>query len=65
YDQNKECDLLIREEEFFGIETKYGKVKRKKYPFNTIYLSKEEIEDGDVIPLSLYLAGIEKSSQSI
>ena len=65
YDQNKECDLLIRDEKFFGIETKYGKVRRKKYPFDIIYLSKEELEGQDVLPSSLYLAGIEKSSKCI
>ena len=65
YDQSKECDLLIHTEKFFGIETKYGKVKKRKYPFELIYLSKEEIEEDNVIPLSLYLAGIEKSPKNI
>ena len=65
YDANKECDLVIKDKKFIGIETKYGKVMRKKYPFRTIYLSKEELEDEDILPLSLYLAGIAKSEKVI
>ncbi|MCD6373793.1 MAG: ATP-binding protein [Thermococcus sp.] len=65
YDSNKECDLVIKERgKFFGIEVKYGKVKRKTYPFPVIYLSKDELGD-DIVPVSLYLYGLKKSRRSI
>ena len=65
YDRNKECDLVVRERgKFFGIEVKYGKVKRKTYSFPVIYLSKDELGE-DTVPVSLYLYGLEKSERSI
>ncbi len=65
YDRNKECDLVIKERrKFFGIEVKYGEVKRKRYPFPTIYISKDDVGE-DVYPVSLYLYGLEKSEMSI
>ncbi|ALM74797.1 DUF4143 domain-containing protein [Thermococcus barophilus] len=65
YDRNKECDLVVREgEKFFGIEVKYGKVKRKRYPFPTLYVSKDELGE-DTVPVSLYLLGLKKSGRSI
>ncbi|ASJ08954.1 hypothetical protein A3L11_06830 [Thermococcus siculi] len=64
YDQNRECDLVVKGRGFFGIEVKYGKVKRKSYPFPTIYVSKEDVGD-DTVPASLYLYGLEKSRRSI
>ncbi|QDA31121.1 ATP-binding protein [Thermococcus indicus] len=65
YDRNKECDLVIKEHgKFFGIEVKYGKVKRKTYSFPVIYLSKDELGK-DTVPVSLYLYGLEKSRRSI
>ncbi|AEC51901.1 hypothetical protein PNA2_0985 [Pyrococcus sp. NA2] len=65
YDSSKECDIVIKEGgKFFGIEVKYGEVKRKRYPFQTIYISKDEVGE-DVYPVSLYLYGLEKSGRSI
>ncbi|WP_099210225.1 ATP-binding protein [Thermococcus henrietii] len=65
YDRTKECDLVIKERgKFFGIEVKYGKVKRNTYPFPVIYLSKDELGD-DTVPVSLYLYGLKKSRKSI
>ena len=65
YDRTKECDLVIKEGgRFFGIEVKYGKVKRKNYPFPVIYLSKDELGE-DTVPVSLYLYGLKKRERSI
>ncbi|WP_297476113.1 ATP-binding protein [Thermococcus sp.] len=65
YDKSKECDLVIKERgKFFGIEVKYGEVKRKRYPFPTIYVSKDEVGE-NVYPVSLYLYGLEKSKMTI
>ncbi|CAD5243957.1 ATP-binding protein [Thermococcus camini] len=65
YDRNKECDLVVREGgKFFGIEVKYGKVKRKRYPFPTLYVSKDELGK-DTVPVSLYLLGLKKSGRSM
>lgn len=65
YDQNRECDLVVKERGgFFGIEIKYGRVKRKSYPFPTLYVSKDEVEE-NTVPASLYLYGLEKSRRSI
>ncbi|WP_258084626.1 ATP-binding protein [Thermococcus thermotolerans] len=65
YDRNKECDLVIKERgKFFGIEVKYGKVKKKRYSFPVLYLSKDELGE-DTVPVSLYLYGLEKSARSI
>ncbi len=61
----KECDLVLRiNDRFFGIESKYGHVKKTNYPFKVLYLSKEELGT-DIVPTSLYLLGLEKSSHSI
>jgi len=49
---------------FFGIEVKYGRVKRKTYSFPVLYLSKDELGE-DTLPVSLYLYGLEKSRRSI
>ena len=66
YYTDKECDLVLFERgRFFGIEVKYGKVKKYRYPFDVIYISKDEIEGNNVLPASLYLAGIEKSKKVI
>ena len=65
YDTNKECDLVILDGDFFGIETKYGKIRKRKYPFDVFYLSKDELEEEVILPLSLYLAGITKSEKVI
>ncbi|ASJ17256.1 hypothetical protein A3L04_09350 [Thermococcus chitonophagus] len=59
YDQTKECDLVIKDRGFFGIEVKYGRVKKRKYGFPVIYLSKDELGE-DVIPTALYLYGLKK-----
>ncbi|NJE01198.1 ATP-binding protein [Thermococcus sp. JdF3] len=64
YNGSKECDIVIRDGGFFGIEVKYGRVKRKGYPFPVLYLSKDELGP-DVVPASLYLYGLEKSDRSI
>ena len=65
YDRNKECDIVTKERgKFFGIEVKYGEVKRRRYPFPTIYISKDDVGE-DVYPVSLYLYGLEKSEMSI
>ncbi|MCD6140437.1 MAG: ATP-binding protein [Thermococcus sp.] len=65
YDQSKECDIVIKGRNgFFGIEVKYGRVKRKTYSFPVLYLSKDELGK-DTLPVSLYLYGLEKSRRSI
>lgn len=65
YDKTKECDVVIKGRKgFFGIEVKYGKVKRKRYPFPVLYLSKDELA-ADTVPVSLYLYGLKKSTRSI
>ncbi|NJE42362.1 ATP-binding protein [Thermococcus sp. GR6] len=65
YDQTRECDVVIKGRGgFFGIEVKYGRVKRKSYLFPVLYLSKDETGE-DTVPASLYLYGLEKSRRSI
>lgn len=65
YDQSRECDVVVRDRGgFFGIEVKYGKVKKKRYSFPVLYLSKDELGE-DTVPVSLYLYGLEKSARSI
>ena len=65
YDKSKECDLVIKERKFFGLEVKYGKLERKEYPFDVIYISKDEIEGNKVVPASLYLFGLKKSERGL
>ena len=56
-----ECDLVLSlDRGYFGIETKYGKLERAKYPFKTIYITKSELDE-DAIPASLFLYGLRKS----
>lgn len=65
YYGKKECDMVIFKDDcFMGFETKYGKLKRAKLPFQTIYLTKDEIDD-DAIPVSLFLFGLEKSKRCL
>ena len=62
---SKECDyVLFKDGKFYGFETKYGKVEKSRYPFQTTYLSMDTI-DKDTIPASLFLAGLKKSGNSI
>ena len=65
YDASKECDLVMLDNRFFGIETKYGNVQMRRYPFKTIYLTKDVLDGEYIMPLSLYLAGITKSEKVI
>ena len=61
----KECDyVLLKNGGFYGFETKYGKVEKNRYPFDTLYLSRDTL-DKDTIPVSLFLAGLKKSEKSI
>ncbi len=61
----KECDyVLLKNGRFYGFETKYGKVEKSKYPFDTLYLSHDTL-DRDTIPASLFLAGLKKSEKCI
>ena len=62
---SKECDLVIlKNRKFYGFETKYGKVKKTRYPFTPVYISRDTL-DKDVIPASLFLAGIQKNEKSL
>lgn len=65
YYNRNECDLTVLENgRFYGYEVKYGKLERKRYPFSTVYVTKEEVAE-DAYPASLLLAGIEKSENSV
>jgi len=65
YYDNKECDLVIsKDKKFYGYEIKYGKLKKEKYPFITSYITKDVIDE-NTYPVSLFLAGLEKSEKSI
>jgi len=65
YYDRRECDFVMRKkEDFFGFETKYGKLKRANYPFKTLYLTKDII-DTDALPTSLFLFGLKKGKGGI
>jgi len=65
YYDTKECDLLISENKrFYGYEIKYGKTKKEKYPFIVSYITKDTIDE-NTYPAPLFLAGIEKSKNTI
>lgn len=65
YYSKKECDLVIsNDQKFYGYECKYGKLQKETYPFNTIYITKDTIDE-HVYPASLFLAGLEKSKKTI
>ncbi|PKK85186.1 MAG: hypothetical protein CVT48_06640 [Thermoplasmata archaeon HGW-Thermoplasmata-1] len=65
YYDKKECDFLLHENmKWHGFEVKYGKVEREKYPFPVFYLTKDTFSE-DSYPVSLFLAGLEKSEKSI
>ncbi len=62
---DKECDIVLLEKgKFFGVEVKYGKLRKLRYPFEVIYLTKDEVGE-NIYPVSLYLAGLEKSKKVI
>ena len=64
YDRH-ECDFVfLKNGEFHGFESHYGKLKKAKYPFKMTYLTKDIMDEG-VIPASLFLYGLEKSNGSI
>ena len=64
YDQH-ECDFVfLKGGEFRGFESHYGKLKRAKYPFKTLYLTKD-VMDEDAVPTSLFLYGLEKGPGSL
>ncbi len=61
----KECDfVMLKDGTFYGFESHYGKLKKAKYPFRTIYLTKDTMDD-EAIPASLFLYGLEKSDGCI
>jgi uncharacterized protein len=65
YYAKKECDLVISsDQKFYGYESKFGKLKKEKYPFETRYITKDTI-DKKTYPASLFLAGLKKSNKSI
>ena len=65
YYDNKECDLVIsKDKKFYGYEVKYGKLKKEKFPFSVIYITKDIIDE-KVYPASVFLTGIEKSRRTI
>jgi uncharacterized protein len=65
YYDKQECDLVIsKDNKFYGFETKYGKLKKGKFPFLVYFITKDTIDD-DAYPASLFLTGIEKSRNSI
>ncbi|MFO7991595.1 MAG: hypothetical protein R6U61_04770 [Thermoplasmata archaeon] len=55
---------MLKDGEFHGFESHYGKLKKKKYPFKTTYLTKD-LMDEESIPASLFLYGLEKSNYCI
>ena len=56
----KECDfVMLKDNSFYGFESKYGKLERGRYPFKTLYLTKD-IMDDDAHPASLFMLGLEK-----
>ena len=61
-----ECDLVVIDDRSgpIGFETKYGKLKKRSYPFNVFYLTKEEAGT-NTIPVSLFLFGLTKGKWSI
>ena len=60
-----ECDfVMLKNDKFYGFESKYGKLKKHKYPFETLYLTKDFIED-DALPASLFLFGLKKGTGCI
>ncbi|MCK5024226.1 MAG: ATP-binding protein [Thermoplasmata archaeon] len=65
YYDKKECDfLMLKDGEFHGFESHYGKLKKAKYPFKTMYLTKDTMDE-DAIPTSLFLYGLEKGDNCI
>lgn len=65
YYDKKECDyVMLKDGEFHGFESHYGKLKKKKYPFKTTYLTKD-LMDEESIPTSLFLYGLKKSKYCI
>lgn len=65
YYDKKECDfVMLKNNTFHGFESKYGRLKKTKYPFKTIYLTKDEMDE-DAMPASLFLFGLKKSKGCI
>ncbi|MDO9537643.1 MAG: AAA family ATPase [Thermoplasmata archaeon] len=60
--ERHECDFVfLKNGEFHGFESHYGKLKKAKYPFKTTYLTKDIMDEG-VMPASLFLYGLEKGA---
>lgn len=56
----KECDfVMLKDNSFYGFESKYGKLEKARYPFKTLYLTKDTMDE-DALPASLFLFGLEK-----
>ncbi len=49
---------------FYGFESKYGQLKKGKFPFKTVYLTKDTMGE-DALPTSLFLLGLEKGAGCI
>jgi len=65
YYEKKECDLVIsKDQKFYGYESKYGKLQKETYPFDTTYITKDTIDE-HAYPAALFLAGLEKSEKTI
>ena len=65
YYDAKECDfVMLKDRAFWGFESKYGKLGKTKYPFKTIYLTKDTMGE-DAVPASLFLFGLKKSKGCI
>jgi len=68
YSNNKEIDIVYKKDnKFTGIEIKYEEtIKTRKTPIKTITLSKDQVEyEKQIIPISLFLAGLKKSEKNI
>ncbi len=60
-----ECDfLMLKNGAFYGFETKFGRLRRRKYPFPVMFISRDEMDENS-LPASVFLAGIEKSDRNI
>jgi len=66
YSNNKEIDIVYKKDNTFtGIEIKYEEtIKTRKNPHKTITISKDQVEyEKQIIPISLFLAGLKNSEK--
>ena len=65
YYSTSECDFVMQKNgKFYGFESKYGRLKESKYPFEILYLTKDSMKE-NAVPASLFLFGLEKGKGCI